>query len=446
MGQIITDRLKDRTIYVTLITHKTLIDHYLANAQGTLLIDEPVQVWEQRHFDFNQSHRTIRELLAPVGIDNGETYDSDVNPTIKAETQAVRLTLTEEGERQFADEDMKRDNIYGAKHRWIVEQAGKTSGRVFARAEQWNSLKDPDKGTMDVLAMLHPIHIAHFDETWMMAAHFKDLMVYQLWSDLYDVAWDFIPLTDGWQREVPLNERVTLYYVLQDRDITDTYLTNKGDGGRRRAMAKAVAEFFGDEQYIWTTNAKHRDTGDYAALRSLVTDMAGDQRTAYLTPRANGINCYQHLHGAAWLGTIKLPDNLLEFLKRIWGKQHALNTTLREYELYACLQFLARANSRRFDSSDPVRYIVADREQADYIKDKWDLPEARVLPLPMRAEVKAQLDDIASKGRGRKPTKSEDERREYRRQQKAAQRAAKPDDKTAEAARRKAARAAAKMK
>ena len=33
---------------------------------------------------------------------------------------------------------------------------------------------------------------------------------------------------------------------------------------------------------------------------------------------------------------------------------------LIEYELYSCLQFLARGNSRRFDSTDQVRYVVAD--------------------------------------------------------------------------------------
>jgi hypothetical protein len=64
-------------------------------------------------------------------------------------------------------------------------------------------------------------------------------------------------------------------------------------------------------------------------------------------------------------GVDQVPGALLEFLQRIWGRTHAQAITLREYELYACLQFLARANSRRFDSTDPVRYVVMDREQAE---------------------------------------------------------------------------------
>jgi hypothetical protein len=325
--------------------------------------------------------------------------------------------------------------------RWIIEQTAKSSGRVFALAEQWNALEDPDQGGMDVLAMLHPSHIARFDETWMMAAYFKDLLVYQLWTDLYDVTWEFEPITDGWERLVPLRDRVTLYYALEHRDITDTYLTNNGDGKRRRAMAQAVADFFGEEQFIWSTNAKHRETGDYAVLPATVADNAGKLHDAYLTPRANGINCYQHLHGAAWLGSIKLPGSLLEFLQRIWGRSHAHAITLREFELYACLQFLARANSRRFDSSDQVRYVVADREQAEYIQRKWDLPDHRVLPLPMANAVKADLDDEASKGRGRKAAKTDDERRQYQRQKKANQRVSQPANLDAEAARKRAARA-----
>ena len=84
---------------------------------------------------------------------------------------------------------------------------------------------------------------------------------------------------------------------------------------------------------------------------------------------------------------------------------------LVEYELYSCLQFLARINSRCFDSADQVRYVVADKVQAEYIARMWNLDPARVLPLPMRQSLKDQLDDVANKGRGRKPIKTDEERR-----------------------------------
>jgi hypothetical protein len=69
--------------------------------------------------------------------------DSDTAPIIKAGTQAVRLLLTDEGRRQFDDDLMTRDAIFGGRHRWIIEQTAKPSGRVFALAEQWNALEDP---------------------------------------------------------------------------------------------------------------------------------------------------------------------------------------------------------------------------------------------------------------------------------------------------------------
>ena len=73
MKEINEHPLKNETIFVTIITHKTLIDQFLANVSGILLIDEPVQVWEQSRYDFTASHRTIRQLFIPKDI--GEDYD-----------------------------------------------------------------------------------------------------------------------------------------------------------------------------------------------------------------------------------------------------------------------------------------------------------------------------------------------------------------------------------
>ena len=144
---------KDEIIFVTIITHKTLIDHYLANVSGILLIDEPVQVWEQRHFEFPASFRTMRQLIVPVDV--AADYDGDLNSIIDTDTQAVRFVLTEEGRQEVNDEVLKRDTIRSS-YRWIIEQADKSSGRVYALAEQWNSIDDTEQGGLDVLALLHP--------------------------------------------------------------------------------------------------------------------------------------------------------------------------------------------------------------------------------------------------------------------------------------------------
>lgn len=223
---------------------------------------------------------------------------------------------------------------------------------------------------------------------------------------------------------MPLSDRVTLYHVLENRPVTDTYLDNRGDPKRRRAMAQAVVEFFSDTPFIWSISEEMRNTGDFAGLRHDVVGADGRCHSAYLTPKANGINCYQNIHAAAWLGTIKLPSSLLEIIKRLWPGD-ARRFALVEYELYACMQFLARANSRRFDSADQVRYVVADKVQADYVARMWNLPPHRVLPLPMQTALKADLDDVASKGTGRKRSLTDAECRERQRQRMANQRAAK---------------------
>jgi hypothetical protein len=206
--------------------------------------------------------------------------------------------------------------------------------------------------------------------------------------------------------------------------VTDTYLNNRGDPKHRRAIAQAVKEFYGDAPFIWSVGKSQKETGDFACLPSDVEGVDGNGHPAYLTPKANGINAYRNVHGAAWLGTIKLPATLLEILGRLWGRQDAERMALIEYELYSCLQFLARGNSRCFDSTDQVRYVVADFVQAEYIARMWNLDPAKVMPLPMRQDLKDQLDDVANKGRGRKPTKTDEEKREYLRQKSAQRRAA----------------------
>lgn len=179
MQEINSHPHKSETIFVTIITHKTLIDNYLGNVCGTLLVDEPVEVWQQQHFQFPSSYRTIRGVVEPRELPT--EYDSDINAAVNADTQAIRLVITEEGREQLADEAKATDTILKS-YRWILEQAAKTSGRVFTMADQWNDMDNPKGPGLDVLALLHPQHVVHFDEVWMMAAHFKELIIYQLWN------------------------------------------------------------------------------------------------------------------------------------------------------------------------------------------------------------------------------------------------------------------------
>jgi hypothetical protein len=262
----------------------------------------------------------------------------------------------------------------------------------------------------------------------MMAAYFRELIIYRLWSDLYDVDWQFDDHKDGWQRQVPLADRVTLYYVLGNRQVSDKYL--RSDPRHALGMATAVKEFFGDAPYIWSVGEAHRDMGEYGCMLTHVLDKDGISQGAYLTPKANGINCYQNVHGAAWLGSVKLPGDLLTMLKRVWGKREAEWYALREFELYSAMQFLARTNSRRFDSTDQVRHVVADYVQAQYIAEMWGLPADRVQPLPMRDEVKAMLDDAPASSGGRRANvnikgMTLEEKREWERRRKAERRARK---------------------
>ena len=69
--------------------------------------------------------------------------------------------------------------------------------------------------------------------------------------------------------------------------------------------------------------------------------------------KANGINAYRGVHGAAWLGQIKLPSTLLEIIGRLWGRQDAERMALIEYELSpACNSWHAATHAA---STAPIR-------------------------------------------------------------------------------------------
>ena len=224
---------------------------------------------------------------------------------------------------------------------------------------------------------------------------------------------------------MPLRDRVTLYYVLCNRQVTDTYLFNKGDPKRRKAMAQAVADFYGDDPFIWSVNQAHKESGAYGCLPVEVIGDGGEMHPAYLTPKSNGINCYQNLHGAAWSGTLKLSQTLLDILSRVWGREEARQRALQEYELYACLQFLSRPIPGASIATPLSAIWWRTMCRRNTSPRGGDCDRIACYHCRWTNSIKADLDDVRSKGTGRKKTISDDEKRENARQRQAKSRASK---------------------
>ena len=71
----------------------------------------------------------MRELIVPVDA-SARTMTATSTRQIDADTQAVRFVLTDQGREEVNDEVLKRDTIRSS-YRWIIEQADKSSGRVY---------------------------------------------------------------------------------------------------------------------------------------------------------------------------------------------------------------------------------------------------------------------------------------------------------------------------
>ena len=147
-------------------------------------------------------------------------------------------------------------------------------GRVFTFAHQWNQLDEEGGGDLDVMALLHPTHIAHFDECWMMAAYFKELMIYQLWSDLYDVEWQFDDHR-GWLATPGPAARSCDPLLCPGEPTGERHVSARSIQATHTGMATAVKEFFGDAPFIWSVGESQRRRATMAVCRPMCVDKDG---------------------------------------------------------------------------------------------------------------------------------------------------------------------------
>jgi hypothetical protein len=403
-----------QAIFVTIVTHQSLLANDLEHVSGHVIIDEPIQVWEQRELRLPRSYRSIKDLLKLSGV-----RDEEVDgPIVEGDYKTARLVVTKVG-KAMAEDDRNRDDSMFRELHWVVSQANRPNSRVYVPWDQFNALDENARNNLDVLVTLTPSHLAPFEKVFMAAAEFDTLFIKKIWEDLYGATFSKMDMSTSWQRSTPLSDRVTVFYALEHSNISKTSLSDNGKE-QARNLGAMVAEFWKGQPFIWSTNKPFREA---MALPATVVNKHGDTVEAYLSPRSNGINQYSNVHRACWLGAMKLPNDHVTIIKDAFG-QDAKQMLLENYELYAVLQFVCRTNIRDFRSSEPCEFIVGDKAQAEFLKRIMKLPDHRVRPLPRLLDL--PLSDQPAAKRGRKPSATKmtpDELREYQRTKKQESRA-----------------------
>jgi len=367
---------RDETIFVTLITHASLIDVDMRAFTGKLIVDEPVKVWEQVSLTFTDSRMLPAEMFKPEVVSD---YDCLLSPEINADTQAARLMLSPFGLRELEQGDP--DDSIKKEIRRLLEHCRRTSSRVYVEEKAWNDMVK-DGGDVDFLVLFHPNHIAAFEEVWMAAAEFEELWVRTVWEELYGV--QFVPhqILGGWTRKVPIRDRVRISYFLEHRQMSMKHMDEKA--GYTRAMVDTLNAMWPEGDFLWSSNTAYKKS--FLGLPETVVGRDGHEHPAYLSPLSNGVNVYANLTRCAWLGAIKLPNDLMKMIGLIYGER-VREMAMRNHEFYSCLQFVSRINLRDFNSDQVCEIVVADRWQAEYLAEKFDVPWSEVQKIRPVADV-----------------------------------------------------------
>ena len=123
-----------------------------------------------------------------------------------------------------------------------------------------------------------------------------------------------------------------LYYILENRQVTDTYLTNRGDPETKASSGS------GGQGVLWGRTVHlvgwREPKGDRRLCLSADRCDGGRRLLPSGIPHAKGERDQllpegpQQQHG---LGTIKLPSTVLEIIGRLWGRADTRRMALIEY-------------------------------------------------------------------------------------------------------------------
>jgi hypothetical protein len=225
---------------------------------------------------------------------------------------------------------------------------------LMAEAE-WNDLTQPFKtrqfdGDLNVLSILHPSRFAHWQEFVMMGAYASHSLLYLMWTRLFGAYFREHPLQRLLQREHTNGHRLTIFWFWEER-CTRSFLsqTCATGGSMQTAMTKAVADFFGEEDFLWSmpqaTKDKFWQKGRGKAFKPALR----------LSGKSLGQNAYRDQTRLALLSVINFTPQQYNLLSLLGFSNEEVDEAHGDSLLY---QDLMRANIREPNSDLPVTAVV----------------------------------------------------------------------------------------
>jgi hypothetical protein len=400
LAESVEDRMKDagyenlgfQVIRIDGITH--------SNETVERLLVELKKDIGNKHIVVICTHASLKTILASCYIPNGswslyideplnvvdtQTIKSDTNLSIYTDLFKPISALEEIKEARGKTELVK--DIYNNTNTDAVFQSKelkKLCGYVSSKKHSVSALKTIDSAKIiTYISYLKPDSMQEFKSVTMLAAKFKDTLIYQLWSKEIEFK------SCNWSqrfKEHKNGKNVSLYYLLKHDDKEWTSGTLDKFKNLKEIQRNTIA---GVSKEI--IKNKHRLSGVKVCLLRANSFLYSKSRTPdksflYVSGMPFGLNSYDHINAAAYLQT-QMPSNIPTVRPWYKGKNITSKEKRATYHSEA-YQMIMRCSLRDPSNNSDVVIVVGDKGTADYIADQFeDRPEPKYYQLKALEQV-----------------------------------------------------------
>ena len=357
----------DNNPVVVICTHKSLKDLLAADilpiGLWSLLIDEPLDITK----------------VGTVASDSHMSLYTDLfNPIIKLEE--IKPLSGKKESTKIIGKGGSDDVVYQGPS--IVELCKFVSSKYY----NVSALNQPETtNNIKYIAYLDPKSMQVFQSVTMIAAKFKDTLIYHLWSKepeltFKDCEWNlrFSKHHNG--------ENVSLYYLLKHDDNSWTsstlYKARNPEETHRNTIKQVLKRIIKEEH-----NLQGKKVCLLRANKNLFVPGKGpDSSFAYVSGMPFGLNSYDSINAAVYLQT-QMPSNRPDVSP--WFSKMSISQKNKRATYHSeAYQMVLRCSLRIPTNSDNAVIVVGDKGTADYIADQFKVrPDPKHYPLEALEEV-----------------------------------------------------------
>lgn len=221
--------------------------------------------------------------------------------------------------------------------------------KLYAATSTWANYEQKKQ----FVRVIDPALLSDFASVLIIGDDFCNSLLFKIWTK---DGVNFEPANiELRQRKVPLSERVTIRYF-NEHNGSIFYFGNTDDPLGQ--VGEKLRPFAVD---LWTCNKRFES--------KMYRYLPADRRAS---SKSHGQNHLTDRHSVAWLCALKFSNDDAAIYKKLYGICKSELVAWREYN--AMYQFIMRSNLRAYDSAEPVNVYVFDRQQAEYLASRFNVP------------------------------------------------------------------------